>query len=230
MRKIIYSYGDTIGRDGVTFLRELPPKKFTTGLDRMAMFHCPLCRETFNACIQNVKKGITRSCGCLVTKTFTTHGLSKHYLYGVWVAMKARCYNKKERAYKWYGGRGIEVCDEWREDFKIFYDYVTDLPNYDENNLGNSGLTIDRIKNNEGYKPRNIRWADKHTQITNRRKRARKPKSGFTGVYPVKCGYTAFITVNYVRHYLGCFKKAQDGNKARIKFILDNKLNEYIQF
>jgi len=53
------------------------------------------------------------------------HGLKSHKTYKLWLNMKERCYNDKKSNYKYYGGRGIIVCDEWRNDFKAFYDLQT---------------------------------------------------------------------------------------------------------
>lgn len=73
------------------------------------------------------RKNFTKSCGCLmkevVSEFFSIHKLTKHPLYKVWADMKQRCYNGNEKSYKYYGGNGVTVCDEWKEDFKAFYDW-----------------------------------------------------------------------------------------------------------
>lgn len=77
----------------------------------------------------NIKKGDTNSCGCLFkevsTKVKTKHGLGNHPLARVWVGMLRRCYVKKQEGYEDYGGKGVEVCKEWREDFMNFYNWAT---------------------------------------------------------------------------------------------------------
>ena len=76
--------------------------------------------------------------------------------------MKERCLNKKNPAFKNYGGRGISVCAEWISDFMNFYTWAI-------NNGYNDNLSIDRINNNGNYEPNNCRWADKKEQGRNKR-------------------------------------------------------------
>lgn len=103
-------------------------------------------------------KGGTRSCGCLMGKT-TKHGMVGTSVYRIWHMMLQRCTNPRNSAYSSYGGRGITVCDEWR-DFKNFYADMGDRP---------KDKTLDRINNNLGYNKENCRWATKQQQVNNRR-------------------------------------------------------------
>lgn len=89
------------------------------------------------------------------------HGLSNHPLYHVWSSMKRRCYNKSERAYKWYGALGITICDEWLNDFTVFYNWAM-------TNGYEPGLSIERIKNELGYSPENCKWIKVAEQNANR--------------------------------------------------------------
>ena len=84
-------------------------------------------------------------------------------IYNCWNRMKRRCLNPKNKDFKHYGGRGITVCEEWK-DFQKFYEYVSQLPHF-----GEKGYSIDRIDVNGNYEPGNVRWADKYTQSRNRR-------------------------------------------------------------
>ena len=89
------------------------------------------------------------------------HGLTNHPLYDVWGSMKRRCYNQKERAYKWYGAKGITICDEWVNDFVAFYNWCI-------SNGWQRGLSIDREKNELGYSPSNCRFITMAKQQANR--------------------------------------------------------------
>ena len=82
-------------------------------------------------------------------------------LYNIWSIMKQRCRNKKNPAYKYYGGRGIDLCKRWNS-FDFFV--IDTLETYKDD------LSIDRIDNNKGYCKENCRWATQKTQLLNRRR------------------------------------------------------------
>lgn len=90
------------------------------------------------------------------------HHLTSHQLFRVWNSMKGRCGNKNNKSYKDYGGRGIQVCQEWYYDFMSFYDWSI-------NNGYKKGSSIDRIDVNGNYEPSNCRWIPMSLQAGNKR-------------------------------------------------------------
>lgn len=106
----------------------------------------------------------TWSCGCWRRDLNSTHGLSKKTIYRRWIGMRVRCYNKTYHQYHDYGGRGIGVCEEWRNNFQAFYDWAI-ANGYEDN------LTLDRIDNDKGYSPDNCRWATMQVQNSNKRRK-----------------------------------------------------------
>jgi hypothetical protein len=104
-----------------------------------------------------------------------THGKSRTRLYVIWRGMKNRCASASSYVYRYYGGRGISVCDEWRNDFSAFESWA----------IGNGyedSLELDRRDVNGNYEPSNCRWANRCQQMRNVRKRRNATTSRFKGV------------------------------------------------
>lgn len=123
------------------------------------------CGETKVVLLSSLKNGHTKSCGCRRVTAFrsviTKHGKSYSRIYGLWRGMIARCEYKKNISYNNYGGRGITVCDEWK-DFEKFLEWSL-KNNYADN------LSIDRIDSNKNYEPNNCRWVPISEQGKNKR-------------------------------------------------------------
>lgn len=95
------------------------------------------------------------------------HGESGTRLYTLWKGMKARCYNFNHASYKNYGGRGIKVCEEWRNNYLTFRDFFLNL-GYDET-LPTGQQTIERIDTNKNYEPSNCILISRAQQNLNKR-------------------------------------------------------------
>ena len=109
----------------------------------------------------NLRDGSVKSCGCLKYLPKDTHHLSNTKLYGVYRGMKTRCYTPSAFGYKYYGAKGIKICDEWNNSFESFYKWAMEN-GYEE------GLTIDRLDNSKDYQPDNCRWTTREEQSNNR--------------------------------------------------------------
>lgn len=138
------------------------------------------CSTTRAVRVQLLRDGQSKSCGCLhkeiqavrLKAYATTHGLTRTGAWNSWMAMKTRCENEWNKAFKYYGGRGIQVCERWKS-FENFYADMGDRP---------KGLTIDRIDVDGNYEPGNCRWATQQEQCRN--KRTSRPICGDVVILP----------------------------------------------
>jgi len=156
-------------------LREAP-KRLGCGRTRW-ISRCDCGNESDNlAQVLLRQKAPAQSCGCLaaerVREALTVHGMTHHPVFSVWLGMHTRCYNKNDSKYDTYGGRGITICERWRDDFAAFFSDMGDRPSKNH--------SIDRIDNEKGYEPGNCRWATRNDQARNKRNTVMVTLDGIT--------------------------------------------------
>lgn len=185
-------FDDLTGKVSGRLIAAWPAGRKRRGDQKSVMWLCVCnCGELKLVAAPDLKRCRVRSCGCLgreqgkiaasralaalmsrpnSTPRVVAHGHSGIPRFGIpptptystWIAMKARCYNRKDIGFKYYGGRGITVCDAWKNNFEVF---LADM------GLRPKGMTLDRFPDNDGnYEPGNCRWATPKQQSNNQRK------------------------------------------------------------
>lgn len=154
-RSLSLSVGSTVNKLTLVRIAGKTANKLLIGL-----FSCE-CGGHKEIIMRDVKRGRTKSCGCLKNVSYaSTHGLSGTPEHVVWSGIKQRCNNKNSGKYMYYGGRGISICKEWA-DFSVFLKDMGKRPD--------KTFSIDRINNNGNYEPSNCVWKSRISQMNNTR-------------------------------------------------------------
>lgn len=165
----------TFGR--LTVISEADSNKYVDGkgtkrTQRKMRCKCE-CGNVREYLLENLKRGTTKSCGCLnkeiLVDKATKHGYSRTRLYRILVGMKDRCHNEKSNDWKWYGGKGVSVCGAWLDSFIEFREWALSSGYSEE-------LTIDRIDSDKGYSPDNCQWITMSENIGKSNKDRHKSK------------------------------------------------------
>ena len=131
---------------------------------KYAWYKCE-CGVEKEISVTNVKNNRSKSCGCLRKEKAlianAKHGMTYCPEYHVWDSMKGRCYRKNAGGYRDYGGRGIIVCEEWKNNFTKFYEDMGPRPSKE--------YSLDRKENDGNYCKENCRWATRGEQDRNKR-------------------------------------------------------------
>lgn len=203
----------------LTFLEKGTPRTYPSGTRTMWRLRCE-CGNIVEADATAVKRGKITSCKCyhkeMLRKRLTTHG---HTLdkpspeYVTWNNMIRRCHDEKNKSFARYGGRGIQVCQEWRDSFEAFLAHVGLKPTPKH--------SIDRIDNLRNYEPGNVRWATLDEQARNKRNNVLLDFNGTQVCLKDYCALAGlnYHTVQHRRYYLGWplerAIEARDGRKQQ---------------
>lgn len=169
------------------------------------------CGNVKNVRAVELSGGATKSCGvnCIARRMESkTFGCTNRRIAGIWYGMHERCYSQKSTSYKYYGARGISICDEWIDDYKAFQDWALAHGYRDD-------LTIDRIDNDGNYCPENCRWATMKEQMANQRPRSKFKRSPYNRI--AKFRYTINGQTKNLKEWCDIYKVQYPTTVYRIK-------------
>ena len=202
----------------IELVKDLGMRGTSPQRQRFAVFKCPTCAKDFETREQQIKAGTKAGAqnecrSCANTRRATTHGDSKIRLHRIWVKMIART---TYDSYIYHKGRGITVCDEWK-DYLIFKEWAL-------TNGYSDTLEIDRIDNDGNYTPNNCRWTTRNTQVQNTVILRKHNTSGYRGVTKMRNKWRARIVVNRKTIYLGVYNTPIEAGLAYNNYVIENSL------
>lgn len=165
-----------------------------------------------------LKNGNTQSCGCRrldrITEVSTKHGSSHTSEYKTWTHIKQRCLNPNDHAYRNYGGRGITICDRWRDSVDAFLADMGKKPTPKH--------SIDRIDNNLGYSPGNCRWATNTEQTNNQRSNV------VISLYGMSMTASQWSRVSLVPASVIYYRISRGWSAKKAVFYMDDRMSQRI--
>lgn len=197
MGKVLYTEGQFFGK--VLFKKDLGKSKG----NRIGVFICPLCNSEYTAGLASIVVGTSKSCGCQMNNAKRTHGMAKAPEYKIWFKMKNRCFNKEAHNYKWYGAKGISICDRWMK----FENFIADV-----GRRPSPKHSMDRFPDNKGnYEPGNVRWATSKEQ---QRNRVNSVKVKFNGVEKSLTDWCELLNIKYTAAFYRVVKLRQNTDEV----------------
>lgn len=199
-----------------------PPYGSLTALFRLAEDHrkwrcrC-VCGNLTDVFSGNLLRGNSTTCGCgrkaAVEKSNTSHGGNRRGArtaeYRIWLHMKTRCYNKHCYSYADYGGRGINICKAWKNDFAAFLKDMGPRPTPEH--------SIERKNNNRGYSPANCVWGTRKQQARNRRSVGTLTIDGVKRTI-VEWGELSGNKTETIKHRLHAGRKPKDAVFSKVRW------------
>lgn len=179
---------------------EKPPAR------RCSLANCGEIHESRGLCKRHYDASRNNGDPLKITRIYGENRTS-HPLYNTHRSMIRRCHYKEDKAYENYGGRGIKVCERWREPLQGFPNFLADMGERPE------GYSLDRIDNDGNYEPSNCRWATRTEQNCNQRLR-KDNKTGLVGVYFCYGKYITGISFKGKHKHLGTFNTAKEARQA----------------
>jgi len=204
-RKGLFMGTKFIDRTGMRYGKLTVLRRHGTNALRKVTWECLCdCGKSTVVASGSLATGNTSSCGCGVKEAITKHGGTGKGSYNTWRAMMRRCYNRSDKDYPRWGGRGVSVHGSW-------HDYATFALEVGE---PKGTETFDRIDTAGNYEPGNVRWTTPTTQARNIRT-PKTSKTGVTGVLFHNSKYYATVTVKKKKFYSKCFTTLEEAAAAR---------------
>jgi hypothetical protein len=186
-------------------------RKTDERIRRGVVFECQcVCGNTVKVSKSMLRLKEKKSCGCKSkAETSGTHGWYGTPTHNTWRTMRDRCYLPTHKSWKYYGGKGVTVCDEWKDSMTGFLSFLADMGERPE------GTTLDRKDSTKGYCKENCRWSTASVQQTNKLHGDRSnKKSKWLGVFCSHGKWVARIRHEGTRYYLGCFETEEQAARA----------------